>query len=201
MLFSTSYRTIQEPTEFLFKEKGSKFFAFAFHVNHEDDFKKQMVLLKARYPDATHHCYALVLNPDKSFQKSSDDGEPSNTAGKPILRAILSADLTNIGIVVVRYFGGTMLGVPGLITAYHQSAAEALKLAQVIELQIEDQYQLSCEFPKEGEAHRFLKLLDAKIQSTNYTSELQIVFIISRSKESKLLELKEKFYFLQIAPL
>jgi len=158
MLFSTSYKTIQDATEFLFKEQGSKFFAFAFHINQEDDFKKQLILLKARYPDATHHCYALVLNPDKSFQKSSDDGEPSNTAGKPILRAILSADLTNIGVIVVRYFGGTMLGVPGLITAYNQSAAEALKLAHVIELQIEDQYQLSCEFPKEGDAHRFLKL-------------------------------------------
>ncbi len=201
MLFSTSYKTIQDATEFLFKEKGSKFFAFAFHINQEDDFKKQLILLKARYPDATHHCYALVLNPDKSFQKSSDDGEPSNTAGKPILRAILSADLTNIGVVIVRYFGGTMLGVPGLITAYNQSAAEALKLALVIELQIEDQYQLRCEFSKEGDAHRFLKLLDAKIQGTNYTSELQIAFLISRSKESKLLELKEKFYFLDIKPL
>ena len=157
--------------------------------------------MKARYPDATHHCYALVLNPDKSFQKSSDDGEPSNTAGKPILRAILSADLTNTGIIVVRYFGGTMLGVPGLITAYNQSAVEALKLVPVIELQIEDQYRLSCEFTKEGEAHRFLKLLDAKIQSTNYTLELQIIFSISRSKEAKLVELKDKFYLLQVTPL
>lgn len=201
MLFSTSYRTIQESSEFLFKEKGSKFYAFAFPINNEDEFKKQLVLLKARYPDATHHCYALVLNPDKSFQKSSDDGEPSNTAGKPILRAILSADLTNTGIIVVRYFGGTMLGVPGLITAYNQSAVEALKLVPVIELQIEDQYRLSCEFTKEGEAHRFLKLLDAKIQSTNYTLELQIIFSISRSKEAKLVELKDKFYLLQVTPL
>ena len=201
MLFSTSYRTIQESSEFLFKEKGSKFYAFAFPINNEDEFKKQLVLLKARYPDATHHCYALVLNPDKSFQKSSDDGEPSNTAGKPILRAILSADLTNTGIIVVRYFGGTLLGVPGLITAYNQSAVEALKLVPVIELQIEDQYRLSCEFTKEGEAHRFLKLLDAKIQSTNYTSELQIIFSISPSKEAKLVELKDKFYLLQVTPL
>lgn len=201
MLFSTSFKTITESTEVLFKEKGSKFFAFAFHLNQEEDFKQQLNLLKARFPDATHHCYALVMNPDKSYQKSSDDGEPSNTAGKPILRAILSADLTNVGIVVVRYFGGTMLGVPGLISAYHQSAAEALKLAKVIELQIEDKYILGCDFSKEGEAHRFLKLLDAKIQSANYTDDLKINFSIARSKESKLKELKESFYFLNIEAL
>ncbi len=201
MLFNHSYKTIKEETTFLYKDKGSKFFGFAFPLITEDDFKTRLQNIKKKYPDATHHCYALILNPDKSFQKSNDDGEPANTAGKPILRAILSSDLTNVGVVVVRYFGGTMLGVPGLIHAYNTTAAETLKLAEIVEVQIEDSYELQCEFPKEGEAHRFLKMLEAKIISVNHKDDLCIHFALPRAQTQKLRELKEKFYSLKIIEL
>ncbi len=198
MLFSNSYKTILQPVEALFKDRGSKFYAYAFPVRNEHDFKNELKKIKSNTPDATHHCYALILHPDKSFQKSNDDGEPSNTAGKPILRAILAHDLTNIAIVVVRYFGGTMLGVPGLIQAYHQACNEALKLAQSIEILIEDNYQLRCEFSHESEAHRFVKKLGAKIITSSYDIDIKINFSIARSKKNTLKELQEEFYHLEI---
>ena len=117
MLFSDEYKEPSAPAEATLRERGSRFLAFAYPVQDEATLKSLLQSVKLQFPDATHHCYAVVMHPDKSYQRSNDDGEPSNTAGRPILRMILSKDLTNVLVVVVRYFGGTQLGIPGLIKA------------------------------------------------------------------------------------
>lgn len=121
MLFSDTYLTIEKKAEALYKDKGSKFLTFAFHVENDQQIKDALTQLKKEHPSANHHCYAYRLGADKLNFRANDDGEPSNTAGKPILGQIQSNDLTNILIVVVRYFGGTLLGVGGLISAYRNS--------------------------------------------------------------------------------
>ena len=142
MLFEDTYLTIKEPSEGLFKDKGSKFSSFAFPASSEEDVKKFLAELKKQHPSANHHCYAFRLGADKQAYRANDDGEPSNTAGKPILGQIQSKDLTNILIVVVRYFGGTLLGVSGLINAYKLAAAEAIQNATIIEKTVDDIYEI-----------------------------------------------------------
>ncbi|MBB6610986.1 YigZ family protein [Pontibacter sp. Tf4] len=128
-----TYRTIAEPTESIYKEKGSKFLAFAYPVYSEDDIKEHLAELRKKYFDARHHCYAYILGADKSRYRANDDGEPNHSAGDPILGQIRSADLSNVLVVVVRYFGGTKLGVSGLINAYKTATADALAKATIIE--------------------------------------------------------------------
>ena len=127
------YKTIKMPAEGLYKEKGSKFIALAYPVDTEEKIKSLLAEIRTKYYDARHHCYAYRLGADKKRFRTNDDGEPSSTAGKPILGQILSADLTNILIVVVRYFGGIKLGVSGLIQAYKEAAADAIAHADIIE--------------------------------------------------------------------
>lgn len=127
------YKTIKMPAEGLYKEKGSKFIALAYPVDTEEEIKSLLAEIRTEYYDARHHCYAYRLGADKKRFRTNDDGEPSSTAGKPILGQILSADLTNILIVVVRYFGGIKLGVSGLIQAYKEAAADAIAHADIIE--------------------------------------------------------------------
>jgi uncharacterized YigZ family protein len=130
---SDTYRTIAAPAEGLYKEKGSKFIGLAFPVASEEEVKNIYAELKKTYFDARHHCFAYVLGTAGSRYRANDDGEPNHTAGDPILGQIRSAGLTQVLVVVVRYFGGTKLGVSGLIQAYRQAAAEALAAAQVVE--------------------------------------------------------------------
>jgi len=148
MLFSDEYKTITDSSQGSFRDKGSKFLAFAFPAASEQEVKKHLETLKKQYFDATHHCYAYVLGFDKSAYRVNDDGEPSGTAGRPIYGQILSNDLTNILIVVIRYYGGTKLGVPGLINAYKTSAAEAIKNASIANRIVKEMYQI--EYPYEG---------------------------------------------------
>ncbi len=126
MLFDDTYYEIKGTGEGLYKSKGSKFFAYAYNVHSEEEIKAHIEALRKQYYDARHHCYAYILHPDKSASRANDDGEPSGTAGKPILNQLLSYNLTNVLVVVVRYFGGTKLGVPGLIEAYKTATKEAL---------------------------------------------------------------------------
>ena len=123
---SDSYLTIEAPAEALYKDKGSRFLAFAYPVANEEQIRERVDALRKKYFDATHHCYAWRLGPSGDSFRAVDDGEPSSTAGRPILGQMLSRNVTNALIVVVRYFGGTKLGVPGLIAAYRESAAAAL---------------------------------------------------------------------------
>ena len=145
MLFDDTYKMLSQPGEGLSKEKGSKFIATAFTVTSEDDVKKALAEVKKKYYDARHHCYAYMIGPDKCCFRSSDDGEPSGTAGKPILNQILSKDVTNVCVIVVRYFGGIKLGVSGLINAYKTAARDALDNATIVEKTVDEVYSL--EFP------------------------------------------------------
>lgn len=131
------YRTIANSAEGLYKEKGSRFISFAFPVSAEEQIREIIAELKDKYYDARHHCYAWRLGLDKTYYRANDDGEPSSTAGKPILGQIQSNGLTNVLIVVIRYFGGIKLGVSGLINAYREAAADALRNAVVIEKTID----------------------------------------------------------------
>ena len=128
-----SYLTISEPAEAIYKERSSKFLTYAYPVETEEEIKELLDALRKQYYDATHHCYAYRLGPQGEQFRANDDGEPSGTAGKPILGQLLSAKITNCLVVVVRYFGGTKLGVSGLIQAYKESTAEVLAVSNIIE--------------------------------------------------------------------
>jgi len=147
MLFSDEYKTIVQSAQGSFRDKGSRFLAFASPAGSEQEVKRHLEVLRKQYYDATHHCYAYVLGFDKSAYRVNDDGEPAGTAGKPIHGQILSNDLTNILIVVIRYYGGTNLGIPGLIHAYKTAAAEALSHAEIVTKIVKEVYQI--EYPYE----------------------------------------------------
>jgi len=152
-----SYLTIQSPVSGLYKEKGSKFLSFAYPVDTEDSIKEKIAAVKKEYFDARHHCFAWILGPDKNQFRAFDDGEPNHTAGDPILGQIKSKQLTNLLVVVVRYFGGTKLGVGGLITAYKKSAQDALNKAIIIEKDITEVLHLNFSYTSTPEMMRLVK--------------------------------------------
>jgi uncharacterized YigZ family protein len=131
-----SYLTIKSPAEGLYKEKGSKFIAFAYSIASEEEMKEKLHELKKKYFDASHYCFAFVLGADKAKYRAFDDGEPNHSAGDPILGQIRAKNLTNVLVAVVRYFGGTKLGVSGLITAYKLAAEEVLNKAKIVECEV-----------------------------------------------------------------
>jgi uncharacterized YigZ family protein len=157
MLFEDTYRTIAKPTGGIFKDRGSKFIAFAYPITSESEIKPIVTKLKAEHTKANHHCWAMRLSPDRSVFRVNDDGEPSGTAGRPILNTLLSHNLTNVVVVVVRYFGGTLLGVPGLINAYKSAAEEALKAAEIVEKVVCDVYSIQFDYPLMNEVMRVIK--------------------------------------------
>lgn len=182
MLFDDSYTIPAQSGEALLKEKGSKFFAFAFLVTSDEDIKQKLDEVKAKYPDANHHCYAWVLHPDKSAQRANDDGEPNNTAGKPILRQIVAKNLTNTLVIVVRYFGGTLLGVSGLINAYGGAAKLALAEAGAEEKIINGLFELEYDYTAEGDVFRFVKTLGGEITSVDKQAKGKVTFTIRKTK-------------------
>ena len=140
------YYTIEKSFVAEFKDRGSKFLACAFPIQSVDDFKKRLKELKEEHPKAAHYCFAYRLGMDGNNFRSSDDGEPSGSAGKPILGQIDTKELTNVAVVVVRYFGGTLLGVPGLINAYKVAASLALQLTPIIRRPVLVQYELQFDY-------------------------------------------------------
>jgi uncharacterized YigZ family protein len=163
MLFSDKYFEIENDTESVYKEKGSKFLAYVFLLRDEVKIKQSLAYLRNVYPDASHHCYAWVLGHDQQNFRTNDDGEPGNTAGKPILRQIKKLNLTNVLVVVVRYFGGTLLGVPGLIEAYGQAAGDCLNKCKIIEKTVFERYELCCEYGLENEVYKLGKQYNTAI--------------------------------------
>jgi uncharacterized YigZ family protein len=141
-----TYKTISTASEGLFKDKGSKFIAYAYPVTSEDQIKEIVQSIKKEHYSARHHCYAWRLGHEKLLFRANDDGEPSSTAGKPILGQIQSFDLTNILIVVVRYFGGTLLGVSGLINAYRNAALDAINQAEIVEKLVEKELLIEFDY-------------------------------------------------------
>ena len=160
---SFTYRTVRKEYTFKSKEKGSSFFAFLFPVKTEGDFKKRLQELKIEFPDATHHGYAFRLDKEGIFARSSDDGEPSGTAGKPIMNQLLSSDLSYCALVVVRYFGGTKLGTGGLIKAYKESAKSVIDMAEIIAEKEKIPCSVKTTFECSGEVQRLLNRYEAEI--------------------------------------
>jgi uncharacterized YigZ family protein len=151
------YRTIKSPSEGIYKEKGSKFLAFAYPVRDDEAIKQYTADLQKRYHDARHHCYAWRLGPEKERYRVNDDGEPSGSAGKPIYGQIQSRDLSDILVVVVRYFGGTLLGVGGLINAYRSAASDALDHSAIIERRVFDRMRLEFGYDQMNSVMKLIK--------------------------------------------
>lgn len=164
------YTTIAAASLGDFRDRGSKFLAYAYPVSAVQDIKEKLQALKKEHPKAVHHCYAWRLGTVGTQYRANDDGEPSGSAGKPILGQIDSLGLTNVLVVVVRYFGGTLLGVPGLVNAYKTAAAQALETVPRTEKWIEQQYEISFDYPSMGEVLYLLKQAEAGI----YKQELQL---------------------------
>ena len=192
------YLTINGPSEGLFKDRGSKFIAMAFPVLTETDIKEILEKTRNDYHDARHHCYAYMLGPEKLIYRANDDGEPSSTAGKPILGQIKSFDLTNILIIVVRYFGGTKLGVSGLIHAYKTAAEDAIKNAEIVKKTLVDIYQIKFEYSSMNEIMRILK--EENIDQIDQKFDLSCSVSISFRKvdTDKILSKFERFENLKI---
>jgi len=167
------YKTLDKPHTAEFKDRGSKFLAFAYPVFSQVDIKERLQQLKKEHPKANHHCYAWRLGTDGLQYRANDDGEPSGSAGRPILGQIDSVGLTNVLVVVVRYFGGTLLGVPGLINAYKTSAADALN-AQTTEKWIEELVQVDFDYPTMGEVMYLLR----QCKATIYKQDLQLFCVV-----------------------
>lgn len=198
MLFEDTYLTIAQPCEGLYKDKGSKFIAFAYPVSSEEDVKKRLADLRKEHFNARHHCYAFRLGADKQAYRANDDGEPKYTAGKPILGQIQSKDLTNILIVVVRYFGGTLLGVGGLITAYKQAAADALEHAVIIEKTVNEFYELSFDYLQMSEVMKIIKDEDLEQIQQNFELGCKLVFSVRKNNSNKVVELFNKISNLEL---
>lgn len=181
MLFDDTYTTIRQATEGLFKDRGSKFLAFTYPLSNEQEVKKYLDLLRSLHPKANHHCYAYRLGTDRNQFRVNDDGEPSGSAGRPILNVLLSKDVTNILVVVVRYFGGTLLGVPGLINAYKSATVEALANAELIQKTVNDVYEISFDFEAMNDVMRVVKEFNLKISNQTYDNRCTLTIEIRKS--------------------
>ena len=168
------YKTIQSPSEGLFKDKGSKFLAFAYPFEDENDLKKYLEPLRKEHFKAVHFCYAYRIGLDKNNFRVNDDGEPANSAGRPILDVLLSKEITNILIVVVRYWGGTLLGVPGLINAYKSATEEAIINAEIIEKTVNDVYQITFGYVQMNDIMKVVKDFDLKIGNQQFDNQCVI---------------------------
>ncbi|MBE7441599.1 MAG: YigZ family protein [Flavobacteriales bacterium] len=187
-----TYQTIAAASEGIYKEKGSKFLAFAYPIFSEEEFKNHLAQLKKDYHDARHHCYAFKLGLTENEYRYSDDGEPNNSAGKPIYGQILSKNITNVGIVVVRYFGGTKLGVGGLVTAYKEAAADALQNARIIEQTVNNFYQILFDYPVMSEVMTFIKKNELNITKQLFENTCLIEFGIRKSEADTVVSELEK---------
>ena len=198
MMLNDTYKEIKNPTIGIYKEKGSKFISYLFPVYSEQEVKDKLEEIKKIEHDARHHCYAYLINPDKSVQRSNDDGEPSFTAGKPILGQIQSNDLTNILIVVVRYFGGVKLGVSGLIRSYKTAASDAISQGVFITKTIKEQYKVSFKYPLMNDVMRLIKEHNLEVVNTDFQIDCNLIFAVPKSKADNLLETFKKNHELKI---
>jgi uncharacterized YigZ family protein len=171
MTISDTYKTVRSTSKGIFRDRGSRFIAFAIPVHSADEVKPVVDSYRKEYHDARHHCYAYLIGHDKNLWRTNDDGEPSGTAGKPILGQINSNGLTNILIVVIRYFGGTLLGVSGLINAYRRAAAEAILNSEIIECIVKDYYRLKFPYSSMNEVMKVLK--DENLDQSEQIFELE----------------------------
>lgn len=183
------FKTIEGQAEGIYKEKGSRFIALAYPVTREEEIRDIIAGLKEKYYDARHHCYAWRLGAAKTHFRANDDGEPSSTAGKPILGQIQSNDLTNILIVVIRYFGGIKLGVSGLINAYREAAADALRNAVTIEKTVDEQLRIHFSYMVMNDVMKIVKEEEPEVLERNFEMECDMLLSI-RQKDMPALRVR-----------
>ncbi|KEO74652.1 YigZ family protein [Anditalea andensis] len=183
-----TFLTLKEASEGLYKEKGSKFLAFAFPVSDDHEIKEKLDTLRKKYYDARHHCYAYMLGKDKENYRTNDDGEPNHSAGDPILGQIRSKDLTNVLIVVVRYFGGTKLGVGGLINAYKTAAAEAIQANEIITEMVTKNIRFTFDYLDMNEVMRLIKEYDLEIKKQEFDNTCTMTIRVREANFDKFME-------------
>jgi len=193
MCANDTYKSIAGVAEGLFKDNGSRFIAFAYPVESEDEVKAKVSDLRKEYHDARHHCYAYRIGLDGGTWRASDDGEPAGSAGRQILGQIDSAGLSDILVVVVRYFGGIKLGIPGLIRAYRTSTADALQNASVIEKVAGRWYGLEFDYSRMPDVMKAVKDLDLPLRSQDFGVACSMEVRVRLSIEKTFLERLEKF--------
>ena len=195
---SDTYKTIITPTEGIYKEKGSKFLSFAIPVSSADEVKEIVKNYRKEYYDSRHVCYAYMLGADRKEFRANDDGEPSGTAGRPILGQINSRELTNILVIVVRYFGGILLGTGGLVVAYKEATTDALDQAEVSEKTVDESISIVFDYVLMNEVMRIIKDTNAQISSQNFEDQCEMQLSI-RKQDAGLLSAKlAKIFGLQI---
>lgn len=184
--------TIKKPTTGIYKEKGSRFISFALPVTNETEAKTQLTALTKEYHDARHHCFAYILGHNKQLFRFSDDGEPSGTAGRPIYGQLLSFNVTNVLLVVIRYFGGTKLGTSGLIKAYKNAAKDALEKASIEKKHVQEHYHIVFPFPAINDVMNLLNKNNVNILSQSFTDRVSLSFSVRKSFAENLFETLSK---------
>lgn len=197
----SAYLTIEGPAEAVYTQSGSRFMCFAYPVQDKPSVKKQLEALKNCYPDATHHCYAWVLKPDRSQIRFNDDGEPANSAGRPILRQIQQHRLTGILVVVVRYFGGKKLGIPGLIEAYGAVAGMCIQNAVKVEKTILDCFLIRVPATEIHQVYNLARKFEAEILSVSHPGKTEVELAIKKSKTKSFLNSCAPFHSFEITNL
>lgn len=192
MLFDDTYKTIDKAAQAPFKDRGSRFIGYVQPISNESDFKAFLEAVKKEHPSATHHCYAYRLGMDKTAFRVNDDGEPSGSAGRPILNQLLSQELTNIGAIVVRYYGGTMLGIPGLINAYKTATVEALQQSKIISKTLCSWYQLQFSYEQMNAVMQTIKQQHWEMKDQQLEENCQLTLGIRNTEVNKALDLLEK---------
>jgi len=194
-----TYRTLKAPsTQVLFKDRNSKFYGYAFPIQTNDDIKDCLTQIKSQHPSAGHHCFAYQTGVEKKYHRTNDGGEPSNSAGQPIYGQILSHDLTDVLIVVVRYFGGTKLGVGGLINAYRTTAKLAIENAPVIVRTIDQKLELNFAYKHMSAVMRIIKEENLKISDQRLELDCTIKVHVRKKKVTQTLARFEKLHEVQV---
>ena len=193
------FQTIQGPTEGLYKEKGSKFLAFAYPVCDVGDVQEIHEELRKKYHDARHHCYAYILGMEDQAYKANDDGEPNHSAGDPILGQIRAFNLTNVLVVVVRYFGGIKLGVGGLVTAYKAAAEDALQQAKTIEIYPTESFSLQFPYELTGEMESLFNDFQLDFKEKSFTERCRFSGEVRASDLEAFKQRLEKIYGLEFS--
>ncbi|MFT7481499.1 MAG: putative YigZ family protein [Oceanospirillaceae bacterium] len=176
-----AYQTIAKPTEGEFRDRGSKFIAYAYEVNTEEEVKERLAEVKSIHPKARHHCYGYQLGLEDNRYRANDDGEPNGSAGLPILNTIKSFEVTDTLVIVVRYFGGTLLGVSGLINAYKNATDEALRNAKIIEKTVNKLIHIRFKYPQMNDVMQFIKTHDIIIKEQTYDTNSGLILDIRLS--------------------
>ncbi|MDD2380722.1 MAG: YigZ family protein [Mariniphaga sp.] len=184
-----SYKTIADKSEGFFKDKGSRFFAYAFPVNTEEETKEIINQIRKEHHTARHHCYAWRIGVKEISFRANDDGEPSSTAGKPILGQLIKFDLTNVLLVVVRYFGGTLLGTGGLIQAYRSAAADALSHARIVIQTVKNYYRIKFTYLQMNDVMQVVKQENLNISDTRFELDCQIDMVVRQSESARIEQL------------